>query len=114
MAIAEDIEDELEAIAEERASPIYAEIKNVSLLGRALLEIRRLYTKVALLEDDNEYLSSIVSSGAGMLDAQRAARANANQETIRAARLAEDDFESKLLLITELYELRASLNRGEL
>ena len=45
--IVEDIEFELEAIAEQDCSPIYAEIKNVSLLGRALREIKRLRDALA-------------------------------------------------------------------
>ena len=49
MNIVQDIEDELDAIADASASMVYHEIKNFHLLGKARAEIIRLRTAVALI-----------------------------------------------------------------
>ena len=81
----EEIEAELEYIAEQKASPIYAGVKNADLLGKAHNEIKRLQTDVALLADENEWLCSVIGDAMEMLACQLQARHNATQKTIRAA-----------------------------
>ena len=83
--IVEEIDFELEAIAEQNASPIYDGIKNADLLGKARAEIKKLYTDVALLADENEWLCSVIGDAMEMLACQLQARHNATQKTIRAA-----------------------------
>ena len=101
--IVEEIDFELEAIAEQNASPIYDGIKNADLLGKARAEIKKLYTDVALLADENEWLYRVIQQGFAMIAAQQAARNNASAETIRAARIAEEDFGAavRAVLITK-------------
>lgn len=47
MDIADEIQFELEAIAESKCGPIWEGIKNADLLGRALIEIERLRAAIA-------------------------------------------------------------------